>query len=387
MNYLGKLYRASKKTLPGWNRLVRYHRHLRHLQVRTRDKLEEDEADSDDDEGPNNSENIDINRDPSLIAGVDRNHRDYSDCYKFAVQLASVYRQEIFEILNLYGLSHESDLWCRNATNGISGELEDTAYTELEQLATRTRTRFFNEQVIYCEENNCHIDTRVADLCRICRRRQQAMAVACYCACYGGEHVSEEAPILSLPWLFATPLLHDRVERGFPPAQGLLSITMQKTLGKLFDKRQLRLDGVTLQFTTSKKSFMAKANVDVTVCAFIEVLQDYMERKKKLYWPLVLSCFVRKTKSFVLLSKEFELSDEWKLVLNPHEITRYDEYAGLLMSMMWTEKEDKLIHDYFQEILDICFDEGRRTNNVDFLDISEEIILLLQRMTVAQTIN
>ncbi|CAF1047784.1 unnamed protein product, partial [Rotaria sordida] len=43
LHILGKLYRASKKTLPGWNRLLRYHHHLRHLQVRTRDEPEKED--------------------------------------------------------------------------------------------------------------------------------------------------------------------------------------------------------------------------------------------------------------------------------------------------------------------------------------------------------
>jgi hypothetical protein len=146
------------------------------------------------------------------------------------------------------------------------------------------------------------------------------------------------------------------------------------------------LDGLTLKFTTSQKSFVGEANVDVTVCLFIEVLQDYLERKKYPYWSWIVSRFVRKTASFELLSKQVEPTDEWKLELRTHEINKYDEYAGLLMSIIWTEREDKLMHDYFEEILNICFDEGRRTNDIDFLNISEEIILFLQQMAIDEAI-
>jgi hypothetical protein len=56
------------------------------------------------------------------------------------------------------------------------------------------------------------------------------------------------------------------------------------------------------------------------------------------------------------------------------------------MSIIWTEREDKLMHDYFEEILNICFDEGRGTNDIDFLNISEEIILFLQQMAINEAI-
>jgi hypothetical protein len=44
------------------------------------------------------------------------------------------------------------------------------------------------------------------------------------------------------------------------------------------------------------------------------------------------------------------------------------------------------MHDYFEEILNICFDEGRRTNDIDFLNVSEEIILFLQQMAIEETV-
>ncbi|CAF3922281.1 unnamed protein product [Rotaria sp. Silwood2] len=380
---LGKLYRASKKTLPGWNRLLRYHRHLRHLQVRTRDDLEED----DDEEVRNNDEEAKIELDQSLLDVVDRQHSGYRECAHFAKTLASVYRQEIFEILNLYGLSHESDLWCRNVINGLTGELEDTAYTELEQLVNRTRTRFFNYQIIYCEKGKCHDDTPVSKLCDICRKRQQSVVVACYDVCYAGEYASEQAPILSLPWLFAAPLLQHRIDKKSPSSEGLLSKAMKKALDKLVSvQHRLRLDGWILRFQTSGKCFVGEADVDLTVCAFIEILQQCIGSKKYPHWSWIVSRFVRNTSSFVLKSEQSTPTDEWELILRSHKIDEYDEYAGLLISMDWTEEEDRVMHDYFQNILDICFDKGRQTNDIGFLNISEAVILLLQKMAINETI-
>ncbi|CAF3846424.1 unnamed protein product, partial [Adineta steineri] len=376
---LGKLYRSSKKTLPEWNRLVRYHRHLRHLQVRTEDEPEEEEIEE-------NDEKNDINLDSTLLNGVDQNHPAYQDCARFADKLVSVYRQEIFEIVNLYGLSHESDLWCRNSINGITGELEDTAYTELEQLVTRTRDRFFLEQTTYCEGDNCHADTQMSKLCGTCRNRQQAFAVACYCNCYNREHALQEAPILSLPWLFATPLLHGRINQGAPPTQGLLGIAMQKALQRFFDNGRLTLDDVVLKFKTSKKACAGEATVDTSVCIFIEIVQYYLGRKGYRYWPWVLSRFIRNTRSFTKLTQGSEATDDWELVLRPHKIHEYDEFAAILASMPWEENEDMLMHNYFNDILSICFEEGRQRNDIDFLNISEDIILLLQKLTIEETI-
>ena len=357
---------------------------MRHLEVRTRGEPEEA-----DEVLPDNEEETNINQDLSLLNGVNSDHPAYRDLATFADQLASVYRQEMFEILSLYGLSHESDLWCRNSSNGLTGELEDTAYTELEQLVDRTRLRYFNEQVIFCETGKCDIDTQIQDLCKTCRIRQRSMAVACYCACYGGEHASQQAPILSLPWLFTTPLLQDRINQPLPPSDGLLSIAMQRALEHLISKRgRLILKSTTLKFQTSKKSFVGEVDVDdATVCVFIEVLQQYLGRKNHLPWFFILDRFLETTQSGLRLQKKQSGdSDLWKLKFESHKVGQEDEYAAILMSISWTEREDKLMHGYFENILNICFDEGRVRDDVDFLNLSEDIILLLQKMAINETL-
>jgi hypothetical protein len=375
------LYRASKRTIPGWNRLIRYHRHLRHLQVRTRDEPEEDEED--DEQTENNEEETNINIDPTLVAGVNREHPAYAECAAFADQLASLYRQEIFEILNLYGLSHESDLWCRNSTTGFTGELEDTAYTELEQLAARTRTRFYYEQIITCEKDECQQDMPVSELCLTCKKRQQSITVACYYTCYGVKDAQEQAPILSLPWLFAGSLLQDRISTDLPPSEGLLSTAMKGALdGLVFEKRRLMLSDTELKFRSSN-NLLVKVTVDLTVCLFIEVLQQYLGPKKYSHWSFILSRFLQTAPSISSLSNP---SDEWELILEPHQIDNEDIYAATLLTIDWTETTDELMHSYFQDILNICFEQGHRTNDIGFLNISESIILLLQKLAIKETI-
>jgi hypothetical protein len=358
---------------------------LRHLQVRTRDELEEEEGQQE--RIANNDEETGVKPDESFLAGVNFNDLDYSSCVAFANELVYVYRQEIFEILNLYGLSHESDLWCRNSINTLTGEFEDTAHTELEQLIDRTRTRFFFQQVIFCTVGTCHDNTPMSDLCDECRKRQRSIAVACYQICYESARTSEQAPILSLPWVFATPLLQNRINQKPLPSSRLLSTAIRKALdGLVGDKHRLWLESQSLKFKTSEKSFVGQATVDMTVCAFIEVLQECIGSKNCPRWSLILSRFVRQTPSFALLTTEAQPTDEWELILRRHKTNKYDEYAGLLLSIIWEETEDNLMHDCFEKILGICFEEGRHKSDTDFLNVSENIMLLLQKMAIKETI-
>ena len=335
------------------------------------------------------SDETGINIDGTLIDGVNPEHRGYQDCEAFAKELDFVYRQEILEILNLYGLSHESDLWCRNSNAGTSGELEDTAYTELEQLVNRTKHRLFLNLVGFCRTGKCGEDTIIADLCDICKIRQRAVAVACYRICYADIQTSEEAPILSLPWLFAGPLLEKRVKEKVPLSSGLLFTAMGKALNRLVtNKRQLRLNGISLEFKTLKRPRIGEASVDMSVFAFVEVIQECIGSQKYPRWPLILNRFLRDTPSFKLINQRSDYSDEWELISQSHKIDDSSEYAVRLISMVETvqPETDQLMHDYFQSVLDICFKEGRRTNDIDFLNISENILLLLQRMAIKETI-
>ena len=178
------------------------------------------------------------------MSGIVRNHPGFATRMEFAKNLTLVYRQEMFEILSLYGLSHESDLWCRNSINSMSGELEDTAYTELERLVSRTRTRFHAEQVKYCENGRCNEDTAISDMCRTCSKLHESTSVACYCVCYDNKRSQEEVPILSLPWIFSGSLLQYRMKQAGSSSlsSGLLGSARKSQLDSLFKKRYLRLN-------------------------------------------------------------------------------------------------------------------------------------------------
>ena len=75
-----------------------------------------------------------------------------------------------------------------------------------------------------------------------------------------------------------------------------------------------------------------------------------------------------------------------ELVLEPHSINEYDFYVANLLSIEWTENEDCLMHGNFQEVIEICHNNGRQTASMNFLNISEGIILLLQKMAVNEII-
>ncbi|CAF3687177.1 unnamed protein product [Rotaria sp. Silwood1] len=375
---LGKLYRSSRRTLPGWNRLLRRHHHLRHLQVRT----PEDDEINDEEEQEANANDIQkniITLDSSLLNRTP-SWQD-QEILAIASQLFYVYRQEMLEILNLYGLSHESDLWCRKTTKTTGGELEDTAYTQLEQLVVRTRDAFFLRVVSFCPSpgDTCNGNTAFENLCKNCKKLQSAVAVALYQECYSGQNGSERAPILSLPWLFTTALLQKR-QRELPTKQGSLSMAMATALKDLIDNRLLQLDGLTLTFRTSN-SRRVEANVHWTVCVFVEILHYCIKSKRFVSWPKILSRFMCKISSM----QQSNPMDEWSLVFGTTE--QNDLYAATLISMEWTENDDELMHSYFIELLETCFDLGQTmaNDNNEYLRMSEEIILILQRIAIDET--
>ena len=90
-----------------------------------------------------------------------------------------------------------TDLWCRNSVYGPVGELKDTAYTELEKLVDRKKIRLFNEQVIAILANIMLIHELLSYVVRA-EKEKKSLIVACYYACYGSEHASKQAPVLSL---------------------------------------------------------------------------------------------------------------------------------------------------------------------------------------------
>lgn len=376
---LGQLYRLSKQTVRRWNKLVRYHRHLRHLEVRIKADIDETEEELD----SNTDGESTIQIDESLFTGFDKTRHQYKECKLIAEKLDFVYRQEILEILNLYGLSHESDLWCRNSVNGLSGELEDTAYTELEQLVNRTRDSFYLNLVPYCEDGKCDCDTPIDNLCTTCKYGQIYTALACYEACYTYAGTSQQAPILSLPWIFTTQLLYSRVDRNTtPPPNSLLGEQMKKNIGFIIEKkRSLYLNDFSLTFQTTSKTASELVEIPAIACAFIEILLRCTKLNKYNNALSLLDQFV----------KDISLhppSGKWQFSGKPHKITSDDNtYVALLLSISWSADDDKQIHDYFDKILNICFQEGRTREDTDVLNVSEDIILLLQRMAIKETIQ
>ncbi|CAF2129332.1 unnamed protein product [Rotaria magnacalcarata] len=380
---LGKLYRASRRTLPLWNKLLRRHRYLRHLQVRT----PEDDDEEQDEEviGEDDQANI-IPLDPSLLnTNLSSVNHEMSE---IASQLFYVYRQEMLEILNLYGLSHESDLWCRQATNIAGSELEDTAFTQLEQLVTRTREAFSIQLIPFCPNDISTCDGTAAfeSLCRHCQQLHNSVAAALYREAYSGQNGLERAPILSLPWLFAAALLKSH-KRELTPMEGLLTVRMEAAIKLLIDNSRLKLDGLRVEFRSSENHQLI-ANIDWSVCVFVEILHNCLKPNSFNSWPMILSKFIRETKSFECEAssvKQYNAIDDWLLVFNNHD--QDDIYAATLISIQWPEDVDELMHSYFENILEICYtlSQSMEDDNNDCLQVSEEIILILQRVAIEET--
>ena len=387
MSDVGQLYRASRGTLPAWNRLVRYHRHLRHLQIRTSGDLEED--DDDDDATQDDDRNTAICVDPSFLHGFNRDHPLFPELASFAKQLVYVYRQEMLEILSLYGISHESDVWCRNSINAASGELEDTAFNQLEKLAHRTRSRVFYSLVSYCETGQCNMDTPFSNLCNTCNKIQRCVAVAVYCLCYDASNIApHSAPILSLPWIFVSPLLQGRLEHGIPPPpEPQLISAMKKAADFLYKTGRFRMLDSKLVFKQPNTTKVIEANAKVELALFIEIVRQWMYKKQKPVLLQVLSRFARLSLSADESAKLGARGDEWLLDFSARKIPSNNQYGSILNSVQSTEETDKEMHQYFDDLLDICFQEGRKKDNCDYLTVGENMILLLQKLAIDGTLS
>ena len=380
LSCLGQLYRASKRTLKEWNRLFRYHRHLRHLQIRTYDD------DTMEEEAANNEEDPTISLDESFYSDIDSQHDNYKECAVFAKDLALLYRAEMLELLNLYGLTHESDVWCQNSISSVGGELEDSAFTELYQLVKRTRTMLYYFQVGPCQ-GNCEQNTPFNDLCGSCRWRQRIVAVECYRVCYQDASTNPQAaPILSLPWIFSHALLQGRLINP-RPILPVLGTRIGNTLHyRICNTDVLFLTGTSLTFSR-RDAQIAPIIVDIRVCAFIEILQRSLKKNiDQMRWMLVLKEFIMKECKTNGIYQRISREDGWSLVLEPNEVDINDEYAALLISLNWDENNDEELHQYFEKLISICFEQCRTKNDIKFLEISEKIILLLQKLVIDQTL-
>ena len=358
------------------------------MQIRTNDDNDECE-DDEEDAAQDDDRNTAIGVDPSFLHGVDRKHPKFHIHESFAKQLLFVYRQEILEILNLYGISHESDVWCGNSINGSTGEFEDTALNELEKLVTRTRTRFYNHLVMYCEKSLCHIDTAYPDLCTNCKKISQVVAIATYCLCYDESNmVPHSAPILSLPWIFATPLLQGRLTQNvLPRSEPLLCSAMKNAVAVLYNRNKFRMENSTLSFKQPNTPTIIEVNADVELCIFIEIVRQHLYKSHDPYLLPILSRFARQSISRRQRTESDVSSVEWQLDFSARRIPPNARYESIVESMELTDETDELMHRYFDDLLQICFDEGRRTDNINYLKIGESIILLLQNLAIEKTIS
>jgi hypothetical protein len=83
--------------------------------------------------------------------------------------------------------------------------------------------------------------------------------------------------------------------------------------------------------------------------------------------------------------RQYNETNEW--LLDFDNATQNNIYADMLISTEWTEDDDERMHSYFIQLLEICFAAGRTMPDGDneYLRISEEIILTLQRVAIDET--
>jgi hypothetical protein len=386
---LGKLFRASKKTLPNWNELVRHHRQLHHLEIRmdgATNNNENDRTDSHEEESVT-SEPDDI--DPideytrMFFSDVDMMHPRYLECKIFAEQLAFVYRQELMDIMHLFGLSHESDLWCGNLVNNVCGELVNNAFTELDELVQRTRASLFNYQVSFCLTGDCSDSMPFDEWCNSCQRLQRSISLACYRICYSppdGERYS--AHILSLPWLF-TAFLQGRRNKTINTKPVLMTVIHRILKYIVLRKRRVYLETLEIIVYSSTTKDETPIQLELSAAVFIEIIQHCLRSiTDSPFWHQVLGQFVQNVRT----SQTSTMNSDCHAKLLLRHIDEHDPYPSNLISIQCSEKNDQKMHDYFDRLLEICFAEACRTNQFQYLDITEAIILILQKLAIRESV-
>ena len=361
--------------------MIRYYRHLRHLQIRTKNETENEQNETDETTPETEQFNLD------LLQITDTDSIDQEDEH-FASGSIFCYREGILEILKLHSLSHESDLWSRTSVNANGFDLESSAQQQLRELVQRIKTRFFLYQVENCT-GYCTRETSFIALCNICKIRQKNIASAFYRLCYADfKDKPNEAHILSLPWLFASSWIGESSNISQQRPKSLLC----EQMNRMFIKMQSKLNYLLLIncLVTIKNQLTGKIFVipiSITLCQSIEFMFSYLQQSDP---HLVLSLFANLiTSTNVQTDSQLEYDPNLILIVSRHEeLARVKTlYAKELIDFVWDETVDSTVHQYIDQFLEICFIATRLTMNMRFLDISECIISALHKIAVRETIN
>ncbi|CAF0945376.1 unnamed protein product [Didymodactylos carnosus] len=397
---LGKLYRASCRSISGWNRLLSYYRHLKHLHISTPD-------DEDEQSLPIEKHKRETDIDPLLL------HENYQQHIEKAKKFFFVYKQELLEILSLYHLQHETDLFCRGLKQN---DIEDSAQCEFQQLIDRTRHGIYLYIIEICPSPKCSLD----DYCDSCLDHYRAFSSACYYHCYqeANKTSARRTQILSFPWIFSAYLVDVKLEnlRGEEKSSTnrIFGTAMSNTLQKLIDERRLKLEvnidnGLALALLNKKNSGIRSSNcqrlyykIDWKIIVFIEIIHNWLNRHQKILskdiqdteneispkplvsyecWNTILIKFINPTSSTINLNLN-ELSVGFQQKSSPLN----DIYYGYISSLSdeWNNNENftKQMFDIFHQFLDICFEHSLETKDNSFAYLSEYIILFLQQIAI-----
>ncbi|CAF1359032.1 unnamed protein product [Didymodactylos carnosus] len=403
---LGKLYRASCRSISGWNKLLSYHRHLKHFHIATP---------NDEDEQSLTIEKYEqkIYIDELLL------HENYKQHIGIAEKFFYVYKQELLEILSLYHLQHETDLFCRGSKQN---EIEDSAQCEFQQLIDRMKHGFYLYVINICPSANCSQE----EYCDSCLDHYRALSSACYYHCYqeANKATSRRQQILSFPWIFGRYLIAVKLEnlRGKEEKSStnrIFGMAMCNALQKLINENNLRLEvntdhGLALVLFNKQSSGVRSSNrqrlnyeIDWKIIVFIEIINDWLNREQKILskdiqdteneisrkplvsyecWNTILIKFIKKYSTSSTTNFN-ELSIGFQQKSSP----RNDVYYGYIISCFneWNNNENfnNEMFDIFYKLLNICFEHSLDTEDNSFAYLSEYIILFLQQIAIRKELK
>lgn len=347
---------------------MKYHRHLRHWTIKVDDEEDQETL------APSNS---DISADNIRLFFEPVDSIIPSEIKSYAEKLWHIYRQELLEILSLYGISHESDLWSNRNSRETLDNSEGSAHREFENLIDRTRRRVHLFEQQYCDAQ-CDEDTDYENLCHECQRIQRMMAITCYQLSYtSSDQESQSAQILSLPWLFSTALIKNKIQRSVDQKRRIICDAMRKTLNSLCTRDRVFLSSTQLTLISAGRHPVIR-EAELILCIFIEVIVSIFPKRWTRDEQLVIGAFAYKILTNCTIS---EIQFDSELQGQNRHSSRV-QYLTSLINFEWRSVDDEQLIVYFRDIVEICCLKAKRDEKPHILQISEEILLKLLRMAV-----
>jgi hypothetical protein len=417
--FSGKLYRSARRGLMGWTRAITNHGNAHHIHLALSLATGTD------------INNVMINEtntplyynrplDPLIC------HSNFKKYLPEIKLLYKIYRDELSEIISLYRLQDEIDLFCRCESMDSSvggnkkGGLKDSATIEVKNLIRRISHDFYYEfDQRYLREKCCRIEINLHTNrekridCDICADDKLAKAACAYIYSYEESNrlpLKSNRRILSFPWLFSTYLIRlryrnmpkDHVEQSNSIVGRACSLYLQNLIPKfkvyvpntsddiqtveLYYAKEITEQSTSLE-PMNKKSDETIPFVKLSRACFAEILHDWL-LKQDIFGdtcneidpkPLIPECIWHELLVHFLSDKyqpntRFVFAPKYKNSM----AERYRETIVNYSLKSWTVDEYKEFLYMFRDIHSLAVQHAKRTNLTIWTYLEEYIILALQ---------